>query len=535
MANARIVVVEDEGIVALDIQSKLEAMGYEVPAVAASASEALAKVEDLNPDLVLMDIQLEGDVDGVQAAEQITRQLRIPVVYLTAYSDETTVERAKSTHPLGYLLKPFEERELYATVEMALYRHQSEREKMRLEERLRQSEKMEAIGQLTIGLAQNFNNILHGVIGNLDLASAEAPDELRPFLEDAAYDAEAAAKLVAQLALFYHQEQKAHTAVDVTAIVDDTASICRETFPTRIAITVDHERPLPTTFGNRDQLRQCVVSLCTNARDALAEKQGEIDELIQITVGSLDLAAQQAEESRASSAAAGEAESRHAGAGRYIRISVEDNGAGMDGPTQARMFEPFFSTKKSGLPNGLGLAVVYGIVRDHNGWVECRSELGEGTTVSIFLPVVAAYDRDLELSDAHEVGITDMRATSADSLRGSESVLVVASVDRSRKILDLMLEQHGYAVQLGRDGRDGLNLFRHEPDVDLVVLELSPPGMSNQEVLAELLNIAPHIKVLIVTGHPMGAGLWRDAAAVLVKPFGTVRFLQAVRQALEAG
>jgi nitrogen-specific signal transduction histidine kinase len=162
----------------------------------------------------------------------------VPVVFLTAYSDEDTLERAKATQPMGYLLKPFEERELYATVEIALHRHQSDLEKNRLEERLRQSEKMEAIGQLTIGLAQNFNKMLHGVIGNLDLASIDAPDDLRPFLEDAAYDAEGAAKLVRQLTLFYQQEQTAHKVVDITAMIEATVSICRETFPRKIAITV---------------------------------------------------------------------------------------------------------------------------------------------------------------------------------------------------------------------------------------------------------------------------------------------------------
>jgi len=530
VANARIVVVEDEGIVALDIQSKLEVMGYEVPAVAASAAEALARVEECRPDLVLMDIQIEGDIDGVQAADQITKQLGVPVVFLTAYSDEDTLERAKATQPMGYLFKPLEERELYATVEIALHRHQSDLEKIRLEERLRQSEKMEAIGQLTIGLAQNFNNMLHGVIGNLDLASIDAPDDLRPFLEDAAYDAEGAAKLVRQLTLFYHQEQTAHKVVDITAMIEATVSICRETFPRKIAITVECASNLPTTFGNHDQLRQCLVSLCTNARDAVLESD-HAGASIRITAVSVEFASQQSAESVSTSGVGGAVAG---GTGRHIRISINDNGIGMDKATQDRIFEPFFTTKSSGLPNGLGLAVVYGILRDHDGWVECTSEAGVGTTVSLFIPVMESFDRTLEFSDSPESGSAAANATNMDSLRGSESVLVIANIDRSRKILDLMLGQHGYDVQLGRDGRDGLNLFRHVPDIDLVVLELSPPGMSSQEVIAELLNIAPQTRVLIVTGHPTGASLWKDAAAVLVKPFNTVRFLRTVRQALEA-
>ncbi len=270
--SARIMVVEDEGIVALDIQSKLEGLGYEVPAVVASAADAIHKAGQIRPDLILMDIQLEGDVDGVEAATQINRQLQIPVIYLTAYSDENTLERAKMAEPMGYLLKPFEERELYAAVEIALYKRGTENEKARLEERLKQSEKMEAIGQLSAGLAYNFNNMLHGVIGNLDLASMQAPDELRPFLEDAAYDATAAAKLMSQLMQLYRQEQIEHSGIDVNGVIVEVASMCREIFSAKISITVDGDSGVPTVSGNRDQLRQSLVNLCTNARDAVLEE-----------------------------------------------------------------------------------------------------------------------------------------------------------------------------------------------------------------------------------------------------------------------
>src|SRR5437773_3394601 len=127
MAQARILVVEDEGIVAEDIQSRLENLGYAVPAVASSGEEAMKKAAETRPDIVLMDIVLKGDMDGVEAAEQMRDRFNIPVVYLTAYSDDNNFQRAKVTEPLGYVLKPFEERELQTTIEMALYRHELER------------------------------------------------------------------------------------------------------------------------------------------------------------------------------------------------------------------------------------------------------------------------------------------------------------------------------------------------------------------------------------------------------------------------
>ena len=142
MTKAEILVVEDEGIVALNVQSSLESLGYDVPVVVASGEEAIKEAEKARPDLVLMDIMLEGEWDGVEAAEQIRQRFNIPVIYLTAYADENTLQRAKIAEPFGYLLKPFEERELHTTIEIALYKHKAEEEREKL------------IGELAYALAE---------------------------------------------------------------------------------------------------------------------------------------------------------------------------------------------------------------------------------------------------------------------------------------------------------------------------------------------------------------------------------------------
>jgi len=134
MAKKKILVVEDDNIIGMEIRDRVENLGYDVPAVLSYGEEAIAKVEVLKPDLILMDIQLRGKVDGIQAAEQIRRNYDIPVVYLTAYADDNTLKRAKITEPFGYVIKPFEERDLASTIEMALYKHQIDR-------KLKQSER----------------------------------------------------------------------------------------------------------------------------------------------------------------------------------------------------------------------------------------------------------------------------------------------------------------------------------------------------------------------------------------------------------
>lgn len=144
MESAQVMLVEDESLVALSLEKKLIGLGYVVPAVASSGEEAIQKAMECRPDIILMDIRLKGEMDGVTAARQIREELDLPIVYLTAYSDSTTIERAKATEPFGYLIKPFDERELFTTVEMALYKHA-------VEKRLKASEKLLSVTLKSIG------------------------------------------------------------------------------------------------------------------------------------------------------------------------------------------------------------------------------------------------------------------------------------------------------------------------------------------------------------------------------------------------
>ena len=520
VADARIMVVEDEGIVALDIQSKLEGMGYEVLAVVSRGEDAITRAEKQDLDLVLMDIQLEGEMDGVEAATHISVDLDIPVVYLTAYSDDSTLERAKVARPMGYLLKPFEERELYTTVEIALYKHQVEKERGRLEERLRQSQKMEAIGQLTANLAHNFNNMLQGIIGNLDLVSMTADSEIRLHLDDAMYDAQRAARLVEQLMFFYRRERTVHERLDVGELLAEVAELCSGIFDRSIRLDVDVGSKLPPVLGNREQLRQCLVNVCANCRDAVSGSNTPNP-----VIGIRGEMAQ---------AVSGESSPPpDATAQNFIQINISDNGPGMDDATRERMFEPFFTTKTTGMPTGLGLSISYGVARDHGGWIDSSSQPGAGTTVSVFLPV-AGDDVEIEEEEFEWEAGGDPAGT-IEELRGAESILVIADVDRFRKILDLMLERQGYRVLLGRDGRDGLQLFSHERDnIDLVVLGLSLPGMSTRHVLSELMSINPKARILVVIGHPMPRSGLPGATATLLKPFDTAQLLHAVRGILDS-
>jgi signal transduction histidine kinase len=522
----RIMVVEDEGIVALDIQSKLEAKGYEVSAVVATGEDAVDSAGELLPDLVLMDIQLAGEMDGTQAAEQIHELYDIPVVYLTAFSDDRTLNRAKNAEPFGYILKPFEEKKLHATIEVALYKHQIDKEKEQLKAQLSQARKMEAIGRLTAGMAFHFTNMLQGIQGNIDLALLQASDELRPFLDAADYDSQRIAQMLRQLLVFYQGENVEHQAVDLGAVINDVASMCRDVFARNqrrsLDISVELADDLPNVRGDAGQFRQCISNLCTNARDAIEALPADHQHTSRISISAKVIDIVQGTRQL----------SGQATPGQYVQLSVEDNGIGMDADTQEHLFEPFYSSSNHDRGKGLGLATVYSIIREHQGWLECSSAPDEGTTIFAYLPILSEAEANAPTAiEKPEIITSEDTLFDTDTLRGSEKVLIIADIDRSRKVISEMLEYHGYEALVGLDVRDGLNLFElaHQ-DVALVIIDLSQPDNSSREILAQLLAIQAEARVLITTGYTQDSTPWAGARAVLNKPFKTHHLLRTVRK-----
>jgi len=375
----------------------------------------------------------------------------------------------------------------------------------RLEEQLLQAQKMEAIGQLTAGIAHNFNNLLQGVIGNLSLAAETVGDAPRAMLRDAESSALRGAEMVRQLLMFSRQSVRPeYEPVEVPRLVADALAICHKTFDRGIRLEADLPPGLPGVMGHRGQLEQALLNLLINARDALGEagmRRPHIAVSASVVV-----------------VAQGEATDVDVEPGEYVRLSVADNGPGMDEKTRQQIFDPFFSTKEVGAGTGLGLSTVYGIVRQHDGWVECQARPEAGAVFALHLPAVAVEP----VRPPEPVGVP---------AGGTETLLVVDDEEPVRRTTARILEHFGYKVLQTGDGEMALQIIR-EQAVALVLLDLSMPGMSGIEVNRELHESGAPVKVVLFTGYAPGSKDAGPADGMIQKPFTADAIAREIRRVL---
>jgi two-component system, cell cycle sensor histidine kinase and response regulator CckA len=367
----------------------------------------------------------------------------------------------------------------------------------RMEEQLYHGQKMEAVGQLTAGIAHNFNNVLSIILPNVELCRRDATPPLAARLGDIEHAAERAADLVRQLMLFARREvEVTKSALDPLAIVRRTLQICRTTFDPAIRIELTAGPDVPRVLANAGQLDQVLLNICINARDALESITTQA-RFIRIHV---------------------ERTASHA-----VRIRVTDNGPGMDELTRLRVFEPFFTTKEVGRGTGLGLASAYAIVTDHGGSITCETRLGEGATFEIELPGLSQP----EVASARAEGPGEIP-------RGRETVLVVDDEPLVRRATRAMLEQGGYRVLECSDGEEALRTVRRERrSIDLVILDRSMPGLSGEEVFERLQVVARELPVMLLTGQLGEEATVDRADAVLRKPVEFRTLLSTVRSILD--
>lgn len=385
-------------------------------------------------------------------------------------------------------------------------------ERYSMEERLRQSQKMEAIGTLAGGIAHDFNNILGIIVGNTELAMFDLP-EWNPAQESLKEIREASLRardLVNQILLFARQKEHKISTIRLGPIVKECLKMLRASIPTMVEIRSRIDENIPAVAADPSQIQQIIMNLSTNAGQAMESEGGILD----IIMDSVTL-----DEPLATVAGT-------LPQGSYVRLQVRDNGSGISSEDIEHVFDPFFTTKGIGEGTGLGLAVVHGIVQDRNGGILVESAEGEGTSFIVYLP---ASEEDSVEEEAPRESVLP---------RGSARVLFVDDEAMIRKLGRRMLERQGYEVETRASGLDALERFEQDPErFDLVVTDMSMPGLRGDKLAAEMLKIRPGIPVVLCTGfsNQISEEKARELGirAFVMKPLTAQELANTVRQVLD--
>jgi PAS domain S-box-containing protein len=353
--------------------------------------------------------------------------------------------------------------------------HSDITDRKRLEEQLRKAQKMEAIGQLAGGIAHDFNNILTTIIGRTYLLQSRLADreDLCIHAEQIALAAERASGLTQRLLAFSREQVVELRRSSLNAVVQRASELLSRLVREDIDLSFRFAEPPPVVLADEGRLVQVLMNLVTNARDAISgpgrilisTETARIEPLPEGTRGDVP-------------------------PGYYAVLSVTDNGSGLDERIRERIFEPFITTKEVGKGTGLGLAVVYGIVRQHNGSITVRSEPAQGTTFSLYVPIVEGYPEE------------DAEGRENPMLRGHGTILVAEDEDAVRALMKAILVENGYRVIEAANGVEAVERFmENRNNIDGVLLDVIMPRMNGREACEEILKIRPDVKILFVSGY----------------------------------
>ncbi|MGC8908534.1 MAG: PAS domain S-box protein [Desulfomonilaceae bacterium] len=382
-----------------------------------------------------------------------------------------------------------------------------------LQQQLLQAQKMEAVGTLAGGVAHDFNNLLQVVFGYTQMLMSKKPKDSADWqsLSKIASAAKRGAELVKGLLAFSRRTPTSPRLLNLNVIVQETKTLLERTIPRMIRIDLNLEPDAPMIFADPSQVEQILMNLALNARDAIDESG-----ILTIESGAAELDDEFCQE--------------HLGAkpGRYAVLTVSDTGHGMDKETLDHIFEPFYTTKEVGKGTGLGLAMVYGIVKQHEGYITCESTPGVGTTFRVFFPVADSAQEEKPVVE---------RQTSA--VGGTETILVVDDEDPVRNIMTDLLTQAGYKVLTASSGKEALEVYQsRQKEIALVLLDLIMPEMGGRECGRKLLSVDPHVKIVVCSGYTSEARARGytvpGAKAFIEKPYEPVALLDLIRKVLDS-
>jgi two-component system cell cycle sensor histidine kinase/response regulator CckA len=386
-------------------------------------------------------------------------------------------------------------------------------EHRQLEEQFRQAQKMEAVGRLAGGVAHDFNNLLTAITGYSDLLllDLDPQDVLRQDVAEIKRAALAAADLTRQLLAFSRRQVLAPRVINLNAVISGAQKLLGRLIGEDVKVETSLDSALASVRADPGQLEQVIMNLAVNARDAMPNGG-----LLTIETANVMVDAEFAPERPGPAS------------GPHVVMAVSDTGIGMDEETKARIFEPFFTTKEVGKGTGLGLATVYGIVKQSDGFIWVYSEPGTGSTFKIYLPRVDEPAESLESAERP-----------ARSLHGTETIMVAEDTAAVRAVLRDVLERHGYTVVEAASGREALQLAgRRSGGIDLLVTDVVMPELSGRDLVRELRAAKPDLKVLYMSGYTDDAvlrqGMLEPGAEFIQKPFRPDDLARRIRDLLDA-
>jgi CheY-like chemotaxis protein len=381
-----------------------------------------------------------------------------------------------------------------------------------LERQLLQAQKMEAVGTLAGGIAHDFNNLLQVTMGYAEvlLSRKDKADSEYPRLQQILQAGRSGSELVQRLLTLSRKTESKQRPIDVNYQIEQARRLLERTIPKMIEIELRLAASLATANADPTQLEQIIMNLAVNARDAMPEGG-------KLTLGTENVTLDE------------DYCRRHPGAkpGNYVLLAISDTGFGMDKEILDHIFEPFFTTKGVGMGTGLGLAVVYGIVKQHGGYVTCESQPGHGTVFKVYLPAI----------EEQEIVSGEL----AEELRlpgGTETILLVEDEEVVRDLGELILCESGYRVLTAKNGKEALTIYqRNRESISLVILDLVMPEMGGKQCFEELLKIDPRVKVLIASGLSVDGStkeaLEGVARGFASKPYNMKEMLRSVRKVLD--
>jgi nitrogen-specific signal transduction histidine kinase len=383
-------------------------------------------------------------------------------------------------------------------------------EHKRLEGQLFQSQKMEAIGRLAGGIAHDFNNLLTAIIGYSDIIAkdSEVKEKHRTYIEEIKKSAERAATLTQQLLAFSRKQILQPRVINLNIMLKNTKNMLQRMIGEDVTFKLNLAPKIGMIKADPGKIEQVVINLAVNARDAMPNG------------GSLEVETKDVllDESFCEV---------HKGSkpGNYVLLKVHDTGKGIDDETMKHIFEPFFTTKEIGKGTGLGLATVYGIVRQSDGYIDIQSTHGSGTTVNIYLPIV---DEKPEKTERSESDIAEGK---------NETILFVEDDDMVRNMVTAVLEQYGYRVIEAENGSAALKHCENEKKIHLLITDVVMPGTSGPELVRQINTMHPKMKVLFISGYTDDAivhhGVLDANTPFLQKPFTPKKLAFKVREILE--